>query len=240
MKVGVFDSGIGGLTVLRSLIDRFPNNEYIYYGDTLNVPYGNKSIETLKLLSSNIMDFLIKKNVDIIIIACGTISSNLKDYLINKYDIDIIDIVSPTINYLNNSNYNKIGLLATSNTIKSRIFSKNIKKDIKEVECPLFVNMIENNNYADLKKYIEIYLSDLKDRDLIVLGCTHYPIIKKQIHEYIPNIELLDMGDIISLTNNGKYKLEMYFSKINETILNNINNIIGKYEYIIEEYNDKN
>ena len=81
MKIGVFDSGIGGLTVLKRLIDKYPNNEYIYYGDTKNIPYGDKSIEELKVLASNIVEFLISKNVDMIVIACGTVSSNLSDYL---------------------------------------------------------------------------------------------------------------------------------------------------------------
>ena len=76
MKIGVFDSGIGGLTVLKRLIDKYPNNEYIYYGDTKNIPYGDKSIEELKVLASNIVEFLISKNVDMIVIACGTVSSN--------------------------------------------------------------------------------------------------------------------------------------------------------------------
>ena len=84
MRIGVFDSGIGGLTVLKTLIKKYPNNEYIYYGDTKNLPYGNKSIEELKELSSNIIEFLLKKEVDIIVIACGTISSNLSRNIPSK------------------------------------------------------------------------------------------------------------------------------------------------------------
>jgi len=104
MKVGIFDSGIGGLTVLKNLYKHYPNNEYIYFGDTLNLPYGTKTKEELKKLASNDVDFLLDKNVDIIIIACGTVSSNCINYLNHKYNIPIYDIISPTINYLNNSN----------------------------------------------------------------------------------------------------------------------------------------
>ena len=216
MRVGIFDSGIGGLTVLKKLIQKYPNNEYIYYGDSKNVPYGNKSIEELKLLSSNIMDFLINKKVDLVIIACGTISSNLTLYLKDKYNIKIIDIISPTIKYLNESNYNKIGILGTTNTIKSKIFSKSINKDIKEVECPLFVPIIENNNYDKLNDCLKLYLSDLKDRDLIVLGCTHYPIIKNKIQKFLSNSIIIDMSDNISISNDGKSSVELYFSCLNE------------------------
>ena len=113
MKIGVFDSGIGGLTVLNKLIEKYPNNEYTYYGDIKNIPYGDKSIEELKELSSKIIDFLIEKKVDLIVIACGTISSNLSNYLKQKYSIKIIDIISPVINYLNNCDYEKIGVITT-------------------------------------------------------------------------------------------------------------------------------
>ena len=105
MRVGVFDSGIGGLTVLKKIYKHYPNNEYIYFGDTLNLPYGNKTKEELNNLSSLEIEFLLSKKVDMIIIACGTVSSNCIDYLKNKYNIPIYDIISPTISYLNNSDY---------------------------------------------------------------------------------------------------------------------------------------
>lgn len=233
MRIGVFDSGIGGLTVLKTLIKKIPNNEYVYYGDTKNLPYGNKSIEELKSLSSNIIEFLLNKKVDMIVIACGTVSSNLSSYLREKYDIKIIDIISPVINYLNNSNYNNIGIIATQATINSKIFSRNINKNIKEVACPMFVPIIENNKIYELNNYFKEYLENLKDCDLIVLGCTHYPLIKKQINEYL-NIELLDMSECINnIPNNGISRVELYFSKLDSIIIDNVNNILDLKEYII-------
>jgi len=228
MKIGVFDSGVGGLTVLNRLIEKYPNNEYIYYGDTKNNPYGSKTIEELELLSSNIIDFLINKKVDIIVIACGTVSSNLSIKLKNKYNIEIIDIISPVINYINNSDYNKIGVIATEATVKSKAF-KQINKDTKLVACKAFVPIIEKNSYDELDKYIDIYLNELKDRDLIILGCTHYPIIRDKISEYIgENIKLLDMGECLpQISNNtSDRKVELYFSKLDDNIVSNINNII--------------
>ena len=111
MRVGVFDSGIGGLTVLKTLIDKYPKNDYIYYGDTLNLPYGSKTKEELLELSKNDVEFLLSKNVDIIIIACGTVSSNCLTYLKDNYSIPIYDIISPTIKYLNKLNINNLYVL---------------------------------------------------------------------------------------------------------------------------------
>lgn len=230
MKIGVFDSGLGGLTILKKLIDQYPNNEYIYYGDTKNAPYGDKTIEELKQLSSNIVDFLIEKEVKIFIIACGTLSSNLSLYLKEKYDKIFIDIITPTISYLNESKYKNIGVIATQATINSKIFSKNVNKNIKEIACPKFAPLIEQNNIEKIKDYFEQYLKKLKDRDIIVLGCTHYPIIKKEIKQYLgDNIELLDMSDCINnIPNNGESKVDLYFSKLNNNIIDNINNILLK------------
>lgn len=234
MKVGVFDSGIGGLTVLKRLIDKFPNNEYIYCGDTKNIPYGDKSIEELKILASSIIDFLMKEQVDMIVIACGTVSSNLSSYLKEKYNIKIIDIISPVINYLNNCKYKKIGVIATQATKNSGVFSKNIKKEIKEVACPKFVPLIESNSLNELKNYFKTYLDDLKDSDLIVLGCTHYPIIKDYISKYFGNnIRLLDMSECIDdMPNEGISKVDLYFSKLDDDIINNIKKILN-----VEKYN---
>ncbi len=105
MRIGVFDSGVGGLTVLNTLVRKYPNNEYIYYGDTKNMPYGTKSLKELEEFSDKIIKFLLSKNVDIIVIACGTVSSNLYAQLKEKYDIPIFDIITPTINYLNSKDY---------------------------------------------------------------------------------------------------------------------------------------
>ena len=235
MKIGVFDSGIGGLTVLKRLIKKYPNNEYIYYGDTKNIPYGNKSIEELKMLSSNIIEFLISKKVDLIVIACGTVSSNLCYYLKDKYSIKIIDIVTPTINYINKSNYKNITVLATQRTVDSKIFSKNINKSVKEIPCPEFVPLIENNDFDNLNYYLDEYLKEIKNNDLIVLGCTHYPIIKDKISNYFKNnVKILDMAECIDIIQNETInKVDLYFSELSDTIVNNINKILESIKYKI-------
>ena len=230
MKVGIFDSGIGGLTVLKNLYKHHPNNEYIYFGDTLNLPYGNKTKEELQKLASQDVEFLLSKKVDIIIIACGTVSSNCISCLNDKYNIPIYDIISPTINYLNNSNYNNIGIIATNATIDSHIFTDNLNKLVYEIKTPDFVPIIENNKYDELDNAINSYLHEYKDKiDLLVLGCTHYPIIKDNLNKYFNNkIDLLDMSELLldKLTDSTNSSITIYFSKLNDIIINNTKKIL--------------
>ncbi len=235
MKIGIFDSGIGGINVLSSLIKKYPNNEYIFLGDTKNLPYGNKTKEELIKLASNCIDFLISKNVDIIIIACGTISSTCFTELQKKYSIPLYDIISPTIKYLKNISYNNIGVIATKKTIESNIF--NIKnKNILMKSTPSFVPIIENNRVYEEQKNIVNELMCFRKFDLLVLGCTHYPCLKELIEKEL-NIKTLNMGECLvndlELPNNKKSSIKLYFSEINDNLIDNINKIINeKYEII--------
>lgn len=244
MRVGVFDSGIGGLTVLKNLYKHHPNNEYIYYGDTLNLPYGSKSVDELKKLSSKNVDFLLDKKVDMIIIACGTVSSNCLEYLKNKYNIPIYDIITPTIDYLNNSSYSNIGVIATERTIDSSIFKDNINKNLKEIKAPLLVPIIENNRCEELENVLNIYLKDCINKiDILVLGCTHYPIIKDNIDKYFnKKIKLLDMSDLIldKLKDDKKSSITIYFSKLNNNIIKNTKHLLNEYKYQIIDTKNAN
>lgn len=229
MRIGIFDSGIGGINVMASLIAKYPNNEYIYFGDTKNIPYGNKNKEQLLHLASEAIDFLIKKDVNIIIIACGTISSNCYQELKNKYKIKIYDIISPTIEYLKNSNLKNIGVIGTIKTIESNIF--NIKnKNIKQKMTPSFVPIIENNEINSKSDFIIRELQEFKNDDILVLGCTHYPLLKNIIEKNI-GIKTLDMGECLTnsipLTNNSNASYELFFSKIDQNLIANINQILN-------------
>ena len=230
MKIGIFDSGIGGLTVLKELINNKPNNEYIYVGDTLNIPYGNKSREELFKLSTRIIDYLISKGVDMIIIACGTVSSNLGNILKLHYKIPIIDIISPTINYLKNSDYNNIGIIATHMTVKSHIFLNSLKdKSIYEVECPKLVPTIENN-LSDINNVLNEYLIGFNNKniDLLVLGCTHYPIVKENIEKII-SVKTFNMATPIldMIDNSGNKNVSINYTLINDNIINNTKKILN-------------
>lgn len=230
MRVGIFDSGIGGLTVLKNLYKHYPNNEYIYFGDTLNLPYGNKSKEELIDLSHKDVEFLLSKNVDIIIIACGTVSSNCYKSLKDNFNIPIYDIITPTINYINNSEFKNIGIIATNATISSHIFKNNINREVYEINTPDFVPIIENNNYDIINKSIDNYLKEYKDKiDLLVLGCTHYPIIKDYLNKYLDNkVKLLDMSEPLLqiLSNNNKSNIDIYFSKLTKENIYNTKKIL--------------
>ena len=228
MRVGVFDSGVGGLTVLKKLIEKYPKNDYIYFGDTKNVPYGEKNKNELFDLSSKIVEFFIENNIDLIVIACGTISSNCYSKLKNKYSIPIIDIISPTIKYVTMNNYDNIGVIATTRTIDSHIF-RDLLKDITVYEeaCSEFVNLIENDLYDEID--IDKHLSKI-DTDTIILGCTHYPLIKDKIKR-----NCIDMADNIVLPdNNGNSLRVLYFSKLDDKVIKNVNKIINK-DIIIRE-----
>ena len=236
MKIGMFDSGIGGLTVLKEFIKKYPNNHYIYYGDTKNLPYGTKEKEELLKLVKPIISFFTKQKVDFIIIACGTISANCFSELKKMTTIPIYDIITPTINYLNHNNYKSLAIFATNRTIDSHIFKdKLIAKDVLEIKTPEFVPMIENNK-LDLS-IIKNYCSQVLNHDILILGCTHYPLLINELKKYL-SIPILNMAipllNSIEISNDTNFKLELYFTKIDTNLINNIQKII-KESYIIKE-----
>ncbi len=233
MRVGVFDSGIGGLNVLKEILKQYPCAEYIYYGDTKNLPYGDKNPNELLELSKKILNFFYQKKVDLIIIACGTVSSNCYQTLKKISKIKIIDIISPTISYLKALNKNKIAIFGTNRTIDSHIFSKNLTKEILEIATPEFVPMIEKKQ-IDLE-IIKKYTNLVKDYEVLVLGCTHYPIIKNELKKYLKEKTLIvDMGtcllEKIQIVSSDNFKIELYFTKIDEILKENIKMILD-YDY---------
>lgn len=229
MRIGVFDSGLGGVNVLASLIKKYPHHEYIYFGDTKNLPYGDKTKEELMNLASGAINFLLTKNVDLIIIACGTISSNCYSELKEKYNILLYDVISPTIKYLRMSNYYNIGVIGTKRTIESKIF--NIPgKNILAKETPSLVPIIENNQINEKKNEIIDELNIFKNSEVLVLGCTHYPLIRNII-QYDLSIPVIDMGEILAnslnIPDGNSYSCELYFSSISTNLVINIENILS-------------
>ncbi len=227
MKIGLFDSGLGGINVLNELLKTYPNNEYIYYGDTKNLPYGNKTKEELLSFAKEIISFFEKKQVDLIIIACGTMSSNCLKEIKEMTSIKVIDIISPTINYLKEKEYNKILVFGTNRTIESHIFSNKLSNVI-EIPTPEFVPMIENNNIDE--NIIKNYLKDYQNIDYLILGCTHYPLLIPYFNKLLNNTKIIDMGKVliknINLSNNSHNKISLYFTKIDNNLKSNINKII--------------
>ena len=190
--IGVFDSGLGGLTVLSELAKLMPNENFIYFGDTARVPYGSKSKNTIIEYSRQIVSFLIKQNVKMVVIACGTASSLAYETIKSEFNIPIIDVILPTANNLSTK---CAGIIATNASIKSGVWknklkTKNPSAKIYEKACPLFVPIVEerliNSKLAD--DAIELYLSQIKKRniDALILGCTHYPLLYEKIKSYLP------------------------------------------------------
>lgn len=230
MRIGLFDSGVGGLTVLNSFIKYHPNNEYFYYGDTMNVPYGDKTIDELYNCISNILLYMKEKKVDIIVIACGTVSANLYDRLKEELDIPIYSVISELPKYIEEKKYKKTLVMATNATINSHIFKKILNNDVVEVACPKLVPIIESGNYDLLDEALDEYLKDLDGVDSIILGCTHYPIVRDYIRNKVgESIDIIDMGEVlaqnIDVIDSNK-RIDLFFSKKTNQLNDNVNKIL--------------
>lgn len=201
--IGVFDSGVGGLTVAREIMRQIPNEKIVYFGDTARVPYGSKSKETVTKYSKQIVRFLRTQNVKAIVIACNTASAYALDEIEREIDLPIIGVVRPGAKVAAEVTRNgKIGVIATEGTIHSQIYSayiKQIRKDVNVIgkACPLFVPLVEEGLLVDpVTDEIAVrYLSELIDRDIdtLILGCTHYPLIRSTVGRI--------MGEKVTLVN---------------------------------------
>lgn len=198
--VGVFDSGIGGLSVLRELEKILPNEDFYYYGDSLNNPYGEKSDEELFEITSGVVDYLVNKGCKLIVIACNTATTRCMKYLREKYkDIIFVGTV-PAIKVACDRDFKNTLVMATPATIESErtmeLIRDNIRKDqnIYLVACPGLANAIEDNDQEKIKEILKDTFREYKDKkiDSIVLGCTHYPFIKEDILKEMPGVILLD------------------------------------------------
>ena len=206
--IGVFDSGLGGLTVLKSLEKILPHESFIYFGDTAHVPYGTKSAETVTQYSRHILEFFLKHKTKAVVIACNTASAVAFRRLQRDYDIPLFDVVSPSVEYsIDITKTRKIGVIGTYSTIHSKAYTEMFKKlgsncKIYEIPCPLFVPLIEEgwSNRLVAKEVAEIYLRDFinSNIDTLILGCTHYPIMANTIQSVLSNnIQLVYSGETV-------------------------------------------
>ncbi len=191
--IGVFDSGVGGLTVVREIMRQIPNEKIVYFGDTARVPYGSKSKDTVTRFSRQIVRFLQTQEVKAIVIACNTASAYALEELEKEVDIPIIGVVKPGAKVAAEATKNgKVGVIATEGTISSGIYSsyiKEIKSDAKVIgkACPLFVPLIEEGLWEDpvtdeiARRYLTEFTQQDKDIDTLILGCTHYPLIRSTL-----------------------------------------------------------
>lgn len=191
--IGIFDSGVGGLSVFSELINILPNENYLYFGDTKNLPYGNKTKEELIKICTQIFDFFKEKNVKAVVMACNTTSAIVYDVLKNNYKFQIYPVVQTISKQIAECNINKIGVFATSATINSHAYKNNLKKynpnlEVIEIACPQWVDIVENEKFEDkeslenIKKHIE----EMKKNNVekIILGCTHYPYLLNTLSKF--------------------------------------------------------
>ena len=189
--IGVFDSGVGGLTVVKEIMSQIPDERIVYFGDTARVPYGNKSKETITKFSRQILHFLQTQEVKAIVVACNTASAYALDEIEKETDIPMIGVVKPGAKVASETTKNgRIGVIGTEGTVNSKIYSKYIKELNPEVSvvgkaCPLFVPLAEEGLWQDpvTDEIAKRYLTELIDIDIdtLVLCCTHYPLIRDTV-----------------------------------------------------------
>lgn len=211
-SIGIFDSGIGGLTVANAIRQQLPGENILYFGDTAHFPYGDKSTASIQAYSVKICDVLLKHNCKVILIACNSASSAayrlVREYVGTR--ALAVDVISPVISYVGKHYIGKtVGLIGTKKTVGSNVYQKKIDKlekniNLRAMATPLFAPMIEegffNSNISDT--IINEYLSNplLNGIEALILGCTHYPLIKKQIEEfYRGKVEVLDTSELVAL-----------------------------------------
>lgn len=193
--IGIFDSGVGGLTVARAIEQLLPHEQIIYVGDTQHMPYGDKSEEHIKQYCKRIIEFLLEQNVKLIVIACNTASAFAASYLRSIFweKVEIIGVIRPAIKNILSKGFHKVGIIGTQGTINSNIYASLFKEyksdvDMFQLATPLLAPMIEagdmNNEVS--KVILNNYLQheSFKDRDCILLACTHYPLIKDEVDHF--------------------------------------------------------
>lgn len=237
--IGIFDSGVGGLTVAHSIKSVLPNEKIIYFGDTFHLPYGDKSRESVRYYSRRISDFLLEKNCKTVLIACNTASSSAFDEVV-EHVADraiVLNVVDPVVSLVcEKHGEGRVGVIGTKGTINSltyetKIRQKNASLEVISMATPLFVPMIEEGFiYDDISNaIIRAYLSDKRFSDIhtMILGCTHYPIIKRQIEKFFNfGMDIIDAADIVA---------QQLKSTLEEMELLRKGNP-GKHEFYISDY----
>jgi glutamate racemase len=215
--IGIFDSGYGGLTVMKEIINELPQYDYIYLGDNARAPYGNRSFETVYEYTLQSVNALFDKGCKLVILACNTASAkalrNIQQRDLPAMDsrLRVLGVIRPTSELIGSYSQSKnVGILATSGTVSSNSYPIEIEKFYPEINvhqeaCPIWVSLIENNEFDNIgadyfiKKHINNLLEKSSDIDTILLGCTHYPLLHDKIKKILPkNIELLSQGKIVS------------------------------------------
>jgi len=247
MKIGIFDSGLGGLTIMAQLLKKLPQYDYVYFGDNARVPYGGRSKKIIYQFAQQGIKFLFDQNCLLVILACNTTSTNAlkklqREFLPDSYpNHRVLGVVIPTIEELIDLNSRRIGLIGTRATINSNAYSREIKKTIPDAKVfeqttPLLVPIIEEGetNWPGLNSILTQYLSPLlrNNIDSLVLGCTHYGIVYKQIKKIVgPKIKIIRQEELIPR------KLESYLRHHQE--IEHRLDIQGKTSFFVSDLNSQ-
>lgn len=221
--IGVFDSGVGGLTVLNKLAESLPNEDLIYVGDTARVPYGNKSPQTIQLYARQSAQFLLEQSVKMIVVACNTVSAVALDIIEEISHVPVIGMIKAGSQAaIAKTSNGQIGVIGTYATITSQAYEKELNNlasspiQIHSRPCPLFVPIVEEGwlEHPATQLIAEEYLNDLKKAQIetLILGCTHYPLLKNIIRAALPNVQLIDSGEEAA----SKAKLIIDENKLNK------------------------
>jgi glutamate racemase len=215
--IGVFDSGYGGLTVLRQIVNKLPQYDYLYLGDNARAPYGTRSFETVYRYTLQCVEWLLKQNCPLIILACNTASAKALRS-IQQNDLQrlhptarVLGVLRPTTEIIGkHTATHHIGILATNGTVQSQSYVIEVEKFFPEVKieqeaCPMWVPLVENNEHlsdgADyfVQKHLQHILGKDKDIDTLLLACTHYPLLKEKIEKHLPEgVKLISQGEIVA------------------------------------------
>jgi len=234
--IGIFDSGVGGLTVLRQIQKILPMESLIYLGDTQHLPYGDKSKEAIVRFSIENTKFLLKQNVKAIVVACNSASSVAVEVLKETFKVPIIGVIEPTIKCISKRKTSSILVIGTMRTVKSNVYQRKLKELNSEIEvfgkaCPLIVPLVEEGAFLNkssllynaLINTLEYYLGEYRGKvSHIILGCTHYPTIENEIKFVMDGVELIDPGECAALElkeilendnmlSEGKNRFEKFF-----------------------------
>ena len=240
--IGIFDSGVGGLTVAKAVKKVLPNESIVYFGDIAHLPYGDKSTAAIQAYSVRISEMLMRKKCKVILIACNSASAAAYD-LVTEYvgkKAKVFDVINPTVDYLRERYQSKrIGLIGTKRTVSSGVYSEKVKQlgldlGLKSLATPLLVPMIEEGIYDDTisKDIIARYLKDasLNNIQALILGCTHYPIIKDAIESYYSNVdkqvEIIDSAETVAKALRG-------FLEFNQLVCRSES---PNYEFLVSDF----
>ena len=228
--IGVFDSGVGGLSIFAELNRILPNEDFLYFGDTANLPYGNKTKEELVEITKNIFDYFRTRNVKAVVMACNTTSAVTYDIIRNEYDFKIYPLVQNVSESIASEGWSKIGVFATKATINSHAYKRELQfynpnTEVFEVACPEWVQIVENSLMYEISSIgnIKLYINKMleKNPEKIILGCTHYPYLMEILSRFAS-------ADIF--INPAKYFAEYIYNDLNNSgLLNNERNYEPKF-----------